>query len=57
MRSCIYDNLRKDKIKLVDSQTNEKVFEKEQNLIGERGDHVISNDKIEPFVEDEEEML
>jgi hypothetical protein len=41
VRSAIYDNLRRDNIKLVHKDSNEPVFRKQTTLLGEKGDDAL----------------
>ena len=54
VRSAIYDNLRRENIKLVHKDSNEPVFRKQTTLLGEKGDdaleeqHEEEGEAIEP---------
>jgi hypothetical protein len=46
VRSVIYDNLRRDNIKLVHKDSNEPVFRRQTTLLGEKGDEALNNDEL-----------
>ena len=41
VRSIIYDNLRREKIKLIDSETKETICAQQTALIGQKGEKII----------------
>ena len=62
VREVIYDNIRKEKIKLVHADSNEPVFRRETTLIGEKGDGAVNESHSEledmnPGIEPEETKL
>lgn len=40
VRSAIYDNLRREKIKLVDTKTNQPVYTQQTTMLGQKGDDI-----------------
>jgi hypothetical protein len=51
VRSVIYDNLRRDNIKLVHKDSNEPVFRRQTTLLGEKGDEALNSEELEETVD------